>query len=248
MRVRRSAAGALLVIGAAAFVGAGWQRLQEWRSIQRFPPPGTLVSVGGYSLHLICEGSGSPTVVVDPGGYGGSTIYAAELVRRLSRRVRTCAYDPPGQGWSEAGPDPGLILERYRAFSSLTASAGLDGPKILVGESAGAHVVRLAAADPDLQVDGLVLVDPAFDDLERERAHRSPEDRERAERVRPFARVLPILSQFGLHRLEGSDEFSDWYSNVLAGLDWGGFFWGRSPVTRDPGAFGTGWRRTRGHG
>jgi hypothetical protein len=34
----------------------------------RFRPPGRLVDVGGYRLHLRCEGQGSPTVVFENGG------------------------------------------------------------------------------------------------------------------------------------------------------------------------------------
>jgi pimeloyl-ACP methyl ester carboxylesterase len=205
MSVRRKVSQVLIIGGlvvlAAAVAGAGWQRLQERRLTHRFPPSGTLVSVNGYSLHLQCEGSGSPIVLVDPGGYGGSTAYASELVRIISGRVRTCAYDPPGQGWSEAGPNPGTILERYRAFASLVSGANLDGPKIMVGESSGAHIARLAATHPDMEVRGLILLDPAFDDLERERAHWSSEDRRRAARLRRLAHAVPVLSEFGLHRL-----------------------------------------------
>jgi len=31
----------------------------------KYPPPGQMVDVGGYKMHLYCLGSGSPTVVVE---------------------------------------------------------------------------------------------------------------------------------------------------------------------------------------
>src|SRR5262245_42138478 len=33
------------------------------------PPPGKLVDVGGYRVHLFCTGTGSPTVVIVGAGY-----------------------------------------------------------------------------------------------------------------------------------------------------------------------------------
>ena len=204
MSLRRTLSRTLLAASAVAATalvsGAGFQRLQEYRYGRLFPPPGRLVSVGGYSLHLVCKGSGTPTVLIALGGYGASTAYAAELVDLLSARTRSCVYDPPGQGWSEAGPDPGATSERYRAFVALLAAVDLDPPLLLVGESSGAHVARVAAADPDVPVDGLVLVDPAFDDLGRERAHWSPEAQRRAARLRRLAPAIPILAEVGLHR------------------------------------------------
>jgi pimeloyl-ACP methyl ester carboxylesterase len=193
-------AGTILVV-LAALAGAALQRWHAYRSARRFPPPGNLVSVGSYSLHLLCRGSGEPTVFIAPGGYGGSTTYAARLIEILSARVRVCAYDPPGQGWSEEGPDAAATPERYRSFAALLAGADVNGQIVLVGESSGAHVVRLAADDPNLPVDGIVLVDPAFDDVERERAQWSAATRQRAARQRRLARAMPILAEFGLHRL-----------------------------------------------
>ena len=35
-----------------------------------YPMPGQLIDVGGHRLHLHCTGSGSPTVVLQPGGGG----------------------------------------------------------------------------------------------------------------------------------------------------------------------------------
>lgn len=159
-----------------------------------------MVPVGGYSLHLWCRGSGSPTVVIDPGGYGGTALHAADLVETLAQRWRTCAFDPPGQGWSEAGPTPGAIPERYRAFESLMEISSIDEPFILVAESSGAHVARLFTAAHPERVRGLVLVDPAFDDLERERSNWSADERQRAARMRRLAPFVPVLARFGLHR------------------------------------------------
>lgn len=178
-----------------------YQRRQEHRIRSQFSPPGTFVSVDGYSLHLYCVGSGTPTIVIDPGGYGGTALYAGDLMKALEGRTRVCAFDPLGQGWSDSGPEPGSILERFRAFRALVANSGIDGLLILVAESSGAHVARLFTAAYHSRVEGLILVDPAFDDLERERKHWSDAQRERAARLRKLAHIMPALSQVGLHRL-----------------------------------------------
>ena len=52
---------ALLVL---AVIGAIYQAIATERA---YPPPGEMVDVGGYSLHINCVGQGSPTVVLDSG-------------------------------------------------------------------------------------------------------------------------------------------------------------------------------------
>ena len=48
-------------------LGAGYiYQTQTTRAdFEQFPAPGQLVDVGGYDLHIVCQGEGSPTVVVD---------------------------------------------------------------------------------------------------------------------------------------------------------------------------------------
>jgi hypothetical protein len=52
---------------------------------RRYPAPGEMVDVGGYSLHLYCRGEaggGAPTVVMDS-GLGGTVLdWQLVLVRR----------------------------------------------------------------------------------------------------------------------------------------------------------------------
>src|SRR3712207_725365 len=64
---RRLLLGLLAV--AIALIGAGllFQSVAEARDRRRFPPPGRLVDVGGYRLHLQVLGAeqGAPTVLLD---------------------------------------------------------------------------------------------------------------------------------------------------------------------------------------
>jgi hypothetical protein len=61
------------------------------------PAPGKLVDVGGRRTHLICQGQGTPTVVLE----AGASSFAIDwtLVQNdLSRTTRVCAYDRAGMG------------------------------------------------------------------------------------------------------------------------------------------------------
>ena len=68
-----------------------------------YPPPGRLVDVGGYKLHIFCMGEGSPTVNLDHVGAGNSAQWG--LVQpEIAKMTRVCAYD-------RAGPDSGIELK-----------------------------------------------------------------------------------------------------------------------------------------
>src|SRR2546423_11450400 len=56
---------ALVVAMAAA--GALYQAISTNREQRLYPPPGKLVDIGGYRLHIYCSGVGGPTVIIDYG-------------------------------------------------------------------------------------------------------------------------------------------------------------------------------------
>ena len=51
-------------------------------------------------MHLNCTGSGSPTVVLQPGG-GAMSSDMGWIAPRVAAESRVCVYDRPGRGWSE---------------------------------------------------------------------------------------------------------------------------------------------------
>lgn len=68
----------------------------------KHPPPGKLVDVGGYRLHLNCTGKRGPTVVLIAGA--GDFSFDWSLVQPgVSRFTRGCSYDRAGLAWSEPG-------------------------------------------------------------------------------------------------------------------------------------------------
>jgi pimeloyl-ACP methyl ester carboxylesterase len=127
----------------------------------RFPPPGRLVDVGAYRLHLRCEGQGSPTVVLESGS--GMTSNEWTLVQPdVTKFTRVCSYDRAGLGWSESGPpaDPVELLH------ALLRKGEVPGPYAIVGHSYGSGLVlRFAYRFPN-EVKGMVLTAASYPDEE----------------------------------------------------------------------------------
>src|SRR5262245_3123277 len=93
--LRGLAAAMALGLASAAYQAAG-----EARDRRRFPPPDRLVDVGGYRLHLLCAGQGSPAVVVIP-ALGGAALGWLTIQRSLATETTVCLYDRAGLGWSD---------------------------------------------------------------------------------------------------------------------------------------------------
>ena len=54
------AGGALGLLAIAAAAGAAYEAIASMGDATAYPPPGRMVDVGGYRLHLDCRGEGSP--------------------------------------------------------------------------------------------------------------------------------------------------------------------------------------------
>jgi pimeloyl-ACP methyl ester carboxylesterase len=139
---------------------AGWiyEPLAEAADAKAYPPPGQMVDVGGYRLHLNCSGSGSPTVVIET-GWGDSSASWGWVQPEVAKTTRICTYDRAGMGWSEASPQPRNAREYAQELHTLLAKANEPGPYVLVGHSMGGFTAIVYAHDYPEQVAGLVLVD-----------------------------------------------------------------------------------------
>ena len=89
------------VIGmlAVAAVGGGYETVSAATDTQP-SMPGRSIDVGGHSMHLHCTGTGSPTVVLQPGG-GEMSWHMGWIAPRVAADTRVCVYDRPGRGGSE---------------------------------------------------------------------------------------------------------------------------------------------------
>jgi hypothetical protein len=95
----------VLAVLALASVGGGYQTVREAADARAHPMPGQLIDVGGHRLHLSCAGSGSPTVVLEPGA-GGVSSDLGWITPAVARDTRVCVYDRAGRGWSEPADTP----------------------------------------------------------------------------------------------------------------------------------------------
>jgi pimeloyl-ACP methyl ester carboxylesterase len=119
------------------------------------------VDIGGRRLHLLCSGTGGPTVVLE----AGASAFAIDwtlVQRELATTHRVCSYDRAGSGFSDAPASGAPTVERD--LHELLRIAGETPPFVLVGASRGGLYVRSYQADYPNEVVGLVLVDPATED------------------------------------------------------------------------------------
>ncbi|HYO40120.1 MAG TPA: alpha/beta hydrolase [Nocardioidaceae bacterium] len=120
--------------------------------------PGQLVDVGPYRLHLDCIGSGSPTVVLEPGA-GNSAASMGLIAPAVARDSRVCVYDRAGRGWSDPVATPPDGAQVAEDLHTLLNRAQVPAPYVLAGHSFGGLYVRTYAAKYPDEVAGLVLVD-----------------------------------------------------------------------------------------
>lgn len=126
-------------------------------------PPGQMVDVGGYRLHIDCRGEGSPTVVMDA-GLGGLSLEWLPVQQPLSLRGRVCSYDRAGNGWSDPGPQPRTASVIVDELHTLLANAAVPGPYVLVGHSFGGYTAQLFAERYPALTAGIVLIDSSHPD------------------------------------------------------------------------------------
>ncbi|HMQ29120.1 MAG TPA: alpha/beta hydrolase, partial [Chloroflexaceae bacterium] len=189
---------------------------------ERFPPPGRLVDVGGYSMHIHCVGTGGPTVVLDS-GYAGAAVNWHGVLPALAEGGRVCLYDRAGLGWSEPSPRPRTPRAMAAELRTLLERAGERGPYVLAGLSLGAKYVRAFALDYPEEVAGLVFADARNEYFD---ALAAPSYRATEERLIPLfaalseltgrvglARLLPVSEPAAPHQLSAADQRA---RNVLA--------------------------------
>jgi pimeloyl-ACP methyl ester carboxylesterase len=157
-RTRRWLLYPVFVALVVASVGSGYQTVRASVDARAYPMAGQLIDVGGHRLHLHCTGSGSPTVVLEPGLGEISSIFGW-IAPAVARDTRVCVYDRAGRGWSESGPGPQDGVQIATDLHTLLDHAQIPGPYVLAGHSfGGLYVLAFAARYPD-QVAGLVLLD-----------------------------------------------------------------------------------------
>lgn len=115
--------------------------------------------VNGVLLHTASFGPG-PRTIVAYGGWTGSWELWLEPFEILSRTLRCIGIDHRGAGESTAPPDVITVEGMVEDLMAVLDSEGV-GRCLLAGESRGAIVCLVAAAQHPERFEGLVLVAPA---------------------------------------------------------------------------------------
>ncbi|HET9913887.1 MAG TPA: alpha/beta hydrolase [Anaerolineales bacterium] len=140
-------------------VGYIYEPIAEAADAKAYPPPGQLVDVGGYRLHINCTGTGSPTVVIEAGWGDWSTSWGGYVQPEVAKTTRVCTYDRAGMGWSEAGPLPRDATQFAKELHALLQAANVPGPYVMVGHSLGGFPVRVFVHDYAAEIAGVVLIE-----------------------------------------------------------------------------------------
>jgi len=190
--LRRSLLSLLVLSVVLALTGVANQFIATRTDERNFLPQGQLTTVGNFILHIHCEGTGTPTIVLES-GLGGTSLDWSLVQPSLATTTRVCSYDRAGLGWSAVNPSRALRTSEQIAgeLHMLLRNSGIPGPYILAGFAAGGMHTQMYASQYSDEVVGLVLVDPTPAEL---MTGFSPEKRHE---------LLPNLAQFRLRqRLE----------------------------------------------
>ena len=95
--------GVFALVALLALAGLAYQAIASARDARQYLPPGRMIDVGGYRLHLRSMGEGGPTVVLDA-GWSDCSLHWCLVQPEVAQFTRVCSYDRAGLGWSDPGP------------------------------------------------------------------------------------------------------------------------------------------------
>jgi pimeloyl-ACP methyl ester carboxylesterase len=195
----------VVVILAVASIAGGYETVRAVTA-PTVKMPGQLVDVGAYRLHIHCTGSGSPTVVLQPGaGSSGSDI--GWIAQAVAKSTRVCVYDRPGRGWSDATDTPQDATQIATDLHTLLQRAHVPGPYVLAGHSFGGRYVLTYAAQYPGDVAGMVLIDSTAPSTAPVQHPASPLSADSAV-GRASALVSSLAARFGVARMLAGVEAS----------------------------------------
>jgi pimeloyl-ACP methyl ester carboxylesterase len=176
--------------------GIAYQRVGARTDRRHHPPPGKFVNLRTHRLHLLDEGEGSPTILLEAGLMSTNLSWAG-IRRDLAASYRVVSYDRAGLGWSDIGPMPRTAERIVDELHSLLQLTTIPGPYVLVGHSFGGLTMPLLAARYPEKIAGMVLVDPV---VPAEWNPPSDHDLKRARIGAAVCRRAGLLSRAGVIR------------------------------------------------
>ncbi|MCU1584961.1 MAG: alpha/beta hydrolase fold protein [Microbacteriaceae bacterium] len=189
-----------------ASIGGGYETVAEAVDANAYPMPGRLIDVGDHSLHLSCTGSGSPTVVLEPGA-GEMSSDLGWITPAVARNTRVCVYDRAGRGWSEPAHTPQDGTRIATDLHTLLHRGRVPGPYVLAGHSFGGLYVQTFAARYPNEVVGMVLVDSTAPASASKPRATSPRDGASYDIMGRVSALISTSARLGLARLYGQFDY-----------------------------------------
>lgn len=187
-------------------------------------PPGELVDIGGFKLHINASGekSNKPTLVIETGA-GLPSEHFYWLGEGLKDSMRVVRYDRAGIGYSDLSNTPRDPKTIARELHTLLEKSGESPPYILAGHSFGGLFIRVFTQLYPDEVAALVFLDSSHPD-QRERLN-FPPSRDISRKLKGIAllgdlgilnladrTIGPILPGMGLPE-KVTNRFVDYTSN-----------------------------------
>lgn len=182
-----------------AIAGVIYQTAATESDQRKYPPPGELVNVGGYKMHIYCMGEGSPIAILDSANMGTVSNWVW-IQSEVAKTTRVCAYDRADSGWSDLSPQPNDAEQNSQALHTLLVNAGETGPYVLVGHSFGGLYVRMYAEMYPEDVAGMVFIEGTLPDGLK--ALGKPDVMPNAPDA-GMMDMMPFISRLGILRLAG---------------------------------------------
>jgi pimeloyl-ACP methyl ester carboxylesterase len=181
--IRRIGLGAVALATMAVAAGLVFERWSRWRAARAFPAVGELVEVDGSRSHLLCTGTGTPTVILESGldTYGSQAW--VKVQPEIARLTRVCSYDRAGILWA------------------LLSAASESPPYVMVGHSIGGPLVRVFAQRFEDEVVGLVLVDASHPEMMKRLMKRFPPEVIEMMTAGPPPLLVKTFAALGILRL-----------------------------------------------
>jgi pimeloyl-ACP methyl ester carboxylesterase len=198
----------VIAVLALASVGGGYETVRAAADAQAYPMTGQLIDVGGHRLHLSCTGSGSPTVVLQPGA-GEMSLNLGWITPAVARDTRVCVYDRAGRGWSEPADTPQNGNQIATDLHTLLQRGHVPGPYVLAGHSFGGLYVLAYAARYPTEVAGMVLVDSTNPASAAKPRAASPTAAGSYDVMGRVSAMVSTSARLGLGRLESQFEAGD---------------------------------------
>ena len=159
--------GCLVIAGGTviflSLAGLVYQAMKLRSDAANYPPPGRMVAMGDYQMHIQETGNAGPVVVLEA-GMGHNSLIWFKVQEEIGTFARVVSYDRAGTGWSEVSPQPRDSNHIAAELKTLLTKANVEGPYIMVGHSLGGLYVRSFAHAYPEDVAGMVLIDATHEE------------------------------------------------------------------------------------